>query len=387
MTSGAYFAKSKGAFPAVGVVGVESEWMDVGPLEVPAGSLWAGDPRLMDDQRAPVIKVPKGTYRVQVKGMDFKGHRRTARVRAFLGDGDPSPGKRRGQTITDSAWVGICDYAAYRKAVTRRRAQEYQDDIALATKEEGIGVIRFEYGGKAFEMALQPSGLGDGTFAVFPLVRRGKTVGMEVEFLLTGFRLDKAIPGAAGAEPAADKKRAARERELFRACEKGKVDVVRRLLKEDPDLIRAQGTVGLLNTISPLQVAALNGRADVAEVLLKAGHPVDAADEDGGTPLIDASTQGHVEVVRLLLKHKADVNRRKVASRETALHGAAFPGRGKAQIVKLLLDAGADPKARDDDRTTPAGVARQYLGAPYYAKLEEELTRVLELLERRARRK
>src|SRR3954469_13286283 len=117
MTTGAYFGKSKGSFPGVGVVGVESEWMDVGPLEVSAGSLWAGDPHLMDDERAPVIKVPKGTYRVQVKGMDFKGHRRTARVRAFGGAGDPSPGKRRGQTATDSAWVGLCDYAAYRKAV------------------------------------------------------------------------------------------------------------------------------------------------------------------------------------------------------------------------------------------------------------------------------
>ena len=371
---GLFLRSSKGAFPEVDVTGVESDWFDVGPLEVTSGTLFAGDPMMLDQEAGPRVKVPNGTYQVQVKGIDFKGHRRTARVRVWLpGKTEPTLGTSRGETFTDSGWIGVCDIASYRKAVPRERAAEYDADIDQATDAEGVGILRFEYAGQSFEMALQPSGLGDGTFPVFPLMSRGKPVGIEVEFIPAGFKLEQEIPGA-GAGP----KQSRTQKEFLKACEKGKLDVVRRLLKEDPGLINARGPMGLLKALSPLHLAAVCGQADVAELLLKSGHPVEAGDDNGHTPLLDACNFAQPEVVRVLLKYKASTAVRGTG-RATPLHEAAYPKRGGAEVVRLLLAAGADPMARDDERQTPLQSAKYYVGNPNYQE-QAELEEIIRLL-------
>jgi len=59
---------------------------------------------------------------------------------------------------------------------------------------------------------------------------------------------------------------------------------------------------------------------------------------------------GHLEVVKLLLEHGADPN---VKNRDgkTPLHNAA--SEGHLEVVKLLLERGADPNVKDDDGNTP----------------------------------
>jgi len=92
-----------------------------------------------------------------------------------------------------------------------------------------------------------------------------------------------------------------------------------------------------------LHAAARSG--DVAEVtrLLDSGVNVDARDDLGSTPLLEAAWEGHGEVVRVLLAHGANVN----ASRDdaTALQYAVLTGR--AAIVAQLLKAGARTDVRD----------------------------------------
>jgi hypothetical protein len=195
-----YFSKSKGDWPKVGVTGVESEWMPFGvDLPVPSGKLWAGDPWQVDDEQFSMDVTP-GNYRVEVKGMDFKGHRRTARLRACLEDVDePTLGNSSGTTGTDIAVVGLCDIATFEKDVRAKHLKKYEKDMEAALDAGGTGYIQFDYGrvkdgDDVGLMLLMPSGLGDGAFAVYPLRKGKRTVGMEVEFLPPGFKLERAIP-------------------------------------------------------------------------------------------------------------------------------------------------------------------------------------------------
>jgi ankyrin repeat protein len=92
--------------------------------------------------------------------------------------------------------------------------------------------------------------------------------------------------------------------------------------------------------------AAHRGHAATVELLLEAGSPPDAdLDPNGATPLMGAARYTHGDVVRLLLDSGADVMRRD-QSQETALHRAALTD--DVEIIRLLLDAGADPNAREE---------------------------------------
>ena len=144
----------------------------------------------------------------------------------------------------------------------------------------------------------------------------------------------------------------------------GTLETVRLLLQKGAD-VNVVDSAG----ITPLIAAAYVDNTAVAKLLIEKSANLDAKSLSGqtGTALMGAASNGNLELTRLLLAQKADVNAvsaddsGKVKNGPvafgnlTALHFAA--GSGNAGVVKLLLDAGAPVDPRDIRGMTPLMVA------------------------------
>jgi len=73
----------------------------------------------------------------------------------------------------------------------------------------------------------------------------------------------------------------------------------------------------------------------IVKLLLEKGAKVDERDSDGTTALWEASDDGYLEIVRLLLKYGADVDIKRTADGTTALWIASQ--NGLEEVVKALL--------------------------------------------------
>jgi hypothetical protein len=183
-----YFDKSTGSFPDSRCTGVESEWMRVGTLSAPCGDLWAGV-CFTDPEEGCVVKVPVGVHEVWIKGMDFKGHRRTARVRVCpTSFQETALADRCGEICVDGGLIFLCDIGAFEEVVTGRYEKQFQKEFVEASsaayfESYGIRCMSFNYDGRSIDVGHMPAGLGDGTYPVFPLMCQNQMVGLEVEFL------------------------------------------------------------------------------------------------------------------------------------------------------------------------------------------------------------
>ena len=154
---------------------------------------------------------------------------------------------------------------------------------------------------------------------------------------------------------------------------KGNLAVVNLLLKTGVDLNSRNG-IGE----TPLDIAAGANSPELVRALVKAGANLDTRDNYGWTPLHSAvsGTDANPEIVVELIEAGADLNARTVYGK-TPLHLAASSSpstsvisymkaeeRGRVAanrvaIIKLLLDAGADLKAQDENGETPWDGARE----------------------------
>lgn len=166
------------------------------------------------------------------------------------------------------------------------------------------------------------------------------------------------------------------------------------VLKNQPDALDELIASGIdveaedISDLTALDQAALDGKREFAERLIQAGAVVrlpaaialERADDverilaanahllktgqKYGQLFVQASERASANVIRTLLKYGADVNTRALegaaidnAEGYTALHAAAFHGNMGA--VEVLLEAGANPRAREEKYcSTPAGWAR-----------------------------
>ena len=112
---------------------------------------------------------------------------------------------------------------------------------------------------------------------------------------------------------------------------------------------------------SPFLYAGAQGRLAILKLTLAAGADLASTNRYGGTALIPAAHHGHVETVRELLKTKIAIDHVNRLG-WTALLEAVILGDGgpaHAEIVRLLLAAGADPNKSDGQGVAPLAHAEQ----------------------------
>lgn len=133
-----------------------------------------------------------------------------------------------------------------------------------------------------------------------------------------------------------------RRDELLAACGRGDIEEARRLA--DPDLVARLDA----EDHELLARAATDGRLDPVRAYLAAGFPVNAAGDDGVTPLHCAAIHGHAAVARELLASGADHAIRDREHDATPMgwgrFGAEFmpdPRGDYAETIRALVDAGA----------------------------------------------
>ena len=143
------------------------------------------------------------------------------------------------------------------------------------------------------------------------------------------------------------------ELDIFEATAAGKTDRVSEILKRDPKAANRSSSDGF----TPLHFAAFFDRPDIARDLIRHGADVRAVAQNAMkvTPLHSAAAAHSREIVRLLLDEGAPPDARQQGC-WTALHEAAQAG--DQEMVKDLLEHGAGPLARNDEGKSPADLAQ-----------------------------
>ncbi|KAH9127722.1 hypothetical protein LEN26_000023 [Aphanomyces euteiches] len=121
------------------------------------------------------------------------------------------------------------------------------------------------------------------------------------------------------------------------------------------DRVNQEAEGGVVYSHVQFAEAAANGSKTMVEFLLDNGADIDAPGKDGTTPLCAAALWGNEAMVKFLLERGARVSARNEGTGWTALHAAAFQEHGK--VVRVLLEANADPYLRDVEGRTPCDYA------------------------------
>jgi ankyrin repeat protein len=132
--------------------------------------------------------------------------------------------------------------------------------------------------------------------------------------------------------------------ELNEAAAAGDLARVKQLIDADPSLAKSFSPDGF----PVLALAAVFGNFEIAKYLHAKGGDVNAVSTNGSeyTALTGAVASGHAEIVKWLLENGAEPNYRYANGYTPLLTAAA---NGHLEILKALLAHGADLNAKTDD--------------------------------------
>jgi ankyrin repeat protein len=151
---------------------------------------------------------------------------------------------------------------------------------------------------------------------------------------------------------------------LHEAAFAGDLDEVRRLLEEGAavDIPDGEGRTALM-------WASFNGHTSVNALLLEKGAAINTREATGRTALMYASSGPFAGTVELLLEKGAEVNLQGTAEGFTALMTAA--AEGQVEVVRVLMEYGANPDLEDVDGDTAESFATQEGHAQVVAALHD----------------
>ena len=142
--------------------------------------------------------------------------------------------------------------------------------------------------------------------------------------------------------------------DCWRACyHDGDIEKVRGFLESGVDINQRAPCSGAC----PLDASLHGQHMPLFNFLLEAGANVNGIGYGDGTPLMAAVNYQLVDAVTLLLQYGADPNLASPRTGETPLHIAALRGfaDGSTHCARLLVDAGANPNAKTKiDVVTPS---------------------------------
>jgi ankyrin repeat protein len=140
------------------------------------------------------------------------------------------------------------------------------------------------------------------------------------------------------------------------ACMKGHLGVVRVLLHHMGGALSSLGAQALHQADdtgrTALHWASLGGHGETVAFLLGQGAQANSRDTFGRTPLLYGCEKGHLGAVRVLARHMGEEGlKERYAGAKTVLHWAATEGH--EEVVALLVGMGAQANSKDAFSKTP----------------------------------
>ena len=104
--------------------------------------------------------------------------------------------------------------------------------------------------------------------------------------------------------------------------------------------------------------ASKNGHLEIVKVLIRLGANVNAKDECDWTPLHYAASNGKIDILKYLIDHGAQVDMILGKYGNTPLH-AASKGKGVIEVAKSLIEHGAKVDIKNEFGHTPLHTAAE----------------------------
>ena len=133
---------------------------------------------------------------------------------------------------------------------------------------------------------------------------------------------------------------------LLYAIQKNRIEMVEVLAKSKVDLNKASRVTDRRKW-TPLALACAKGNYDVVNILIKYGADVNRDDGHSSFPINHAASMGKNDIVSLLIKSGADVNAKSKSGFTPLMSGSE-----NMAVVETLIKAGADINGKDNEGRT-----------------------------------